>query len=97
MVSPTAREIPSTIAATMPESAAGKTTRRETWSLEAPSPNAPSRSDCGTADIASSDTEAIVGITMKPMTIPAESALKISTLAPRASRRISGVKKVSAK
>ena len=44
-VSPTAREAPSTSAATMPESAAGKTIRSETCSFEAPSPNAPSRSE----------------------------------------------------
>ena len=47
MVSPIARETPSTIAATIPESAAGNTTRSDTWSFEAPSPKAPSRSDCG--------------------------------------------------
>ena len=45
IVSPIARETPSTIEATMPDSAAGKTTRSDTWSLLAPSPNAPSRSD----------------------------------------------------
>ena len=59
----------------MPDSAAGNTTRVDTWSLVAPRPNAPSRSDCGTADIASSATDAIVGRTMKPMMMPADSAL----------------------
>ena len=63
----------------MPESAAGKTTRSETWSLLAPRPNAPSRSDAGTADIASSATEAIVGRTSRPRMIPADSALKVLT------------------
>ena len=38
IVSPMARETPSTIAATMPDSAAGNTTRVETWNFEAPSP-----------------------------------------------------------
>ena len=38
IVSPTAREAPSTTAATMPESAAGKTTRVETWRRDAPTP-----------------------------------------------------------
>ena len=59
----------------MPDSAAGKTTRSDTCSLLAPSPNAPSRSDAGTADIASSATEAIVGSTSSPRMIPADSAL----------------------
>ena len=89
--------MPSTIAATMPDSAAGNTTRSETWSFEAPSPKAPSRSACGTADIASSASDAIVGTIMKPMMIPADSALKICTSRPRGRCRISGVKKVSAK
>jgi len=33
-----AREAPSTTAATMPDSAAGKTTRVEVWNFVAPSP-----------------------------------------------------------
>ncbi len=36
IVSPTARDAPSTIAATIPESAAGKTTRVETWRRDGP-------------------------------------------------------------
>ena len=63
----------------------------------APRPNEPSRSDAGTADIASSATDAIVGMTMKPMTIPAESALNTLMSMWRMSVRIVGVKKVSAK
>ena len=42
----------------------------EVWSFDAPSPNAPSRSAPGTADIASSETEAIVGTIMIPITRP---------------------------
>ena len=38
IVSPTAREMPSTKEATMPDSAAGTTTRVETCSCDAPSP-----------------------------------------------------------
>ena len=38
IVSPTPRETPSTIEATMPEIAAGKTTLVATWRLVAPSP-----------------------------------------------------------
>ena len=96
-VSPTAREAPSTSAATMPDSAAGKTTRSETCSLLAPSPKAPSRSDAGTADIASSATDAIVGSTSRPRMMPADSALNLLTSMPSTPRRTSGVKNVSAK
>ena len=74
IVSPTAREKPSTTEATMPESAAGKTTRSVVWSFEAPSPKEPSRSDCGTADIESSEIDAIVGTIMKPMMMPGRQA-----------------------
>ena len=74
-VSPIARDAPSTSAATMPESAAGNTIRSDTCMRLAPRPNAPSRSDCGTADIASSAIEAIVGSTSRPMIRPAESPL----------------------
>ena len=75
MVSPTARDIASTNEATMPDRAAGKTTRIVTWSLPAPRPKAPSRSDCGTADIASSEIDATVGMIRKPMMIPPASPL----------------------
>ena len=90
-VSPTAREAPRISAATMPERAAGKTIRRETWSLEAPSPNAPSRSEAGTADIASSATDAIVGRTSRPRMMPADRALNWLTSNPSA-RMTFGVK-----
>ena len=70
-VSPTWREAPSTSAATILDSAAGKTIRSDTCSLLAPRPNAPSRSEAGTADIASSETEAMVGSTSSPMMMPA--------------------------
>ena len=97
MVSPIAREHPSTIAATMPDSAAGNTTRTATCKREAPSPKAPSRRPAGTADIASSETEATVGRTMKPITIPADRALKTPTSKPSRSRSTTGVKNVRAK
>ena len=74
-VSPIARDAPSTSAATTPDSAAGKTTRIAVCTLFAPSPAEPSRSDCGTADIASSTSVAIVGTTRMPRMMPAESAL----------------------
>jgi hypothetical protein len=81
----------------MPESAAGKTTRRVTCSFAAPRPNAPSRRDWGTADIASSEIEATVGTTRKPMMMPAARPLKMPIPSPNRPRRISGVKNVSAK
>ena len=97
IVSPTARDMASTIEATMPDSAAGKTTRRATWNFDAPSPNAPSRRDCGTDRIESSEIDATIGMIRKPMMIPAASALKIATSMLKKLRRISGVKKVRAK
>ena len=96
-VSPIAREAPSTSAATTPESAAGKTTRIAVWTLLAPSPAEPSRSDCGTADIASSTSVAIVGTTRMPRMMPADSALNWLTPSPSALRSTSGVKNVRAK
>ena len=81
-VSPIARDAPSTSAATMPDSAAGKTTRTTTCHFAAPSPKAPSRSDCGTADIASSLTDAIVGSTRMPRMMPPDRPLKTCTSMP---------------
>ena len=81
----------------MPDSAAGNTTRTVAWNFEAPSPNAPSRSDCGTDRIESSEIEATIGMIRKPMMMPAASALKIPTCRLKKPRRIVGVKNVSAK
>jgi hypothetical protein len=94
-VSPIAREAPSTRPATTPDSAAGKTTRTTTCHFAAPRPNAPSRSDCGTEDSASSETDAIVGTTRMPRMIAADRPLKIRSSKPRSPS--SGVKNVSAK
>ena len=94
-VSPIAREAPSTSAATTPDSAAGKTTRTTTCHFAAPSPKAPSRSDCGTADSASSLTDAIVGSTRMPRMMPPDRPLKICRSMPTSFS--SGVKNVSAK
>ena len=80
IVSPIAREAPSTTDATIPDSAAGKTTRSEVWSFGSRrARRSPRAAMAGTADIASSATDAIVGTTMKPMMIPADSALKTLT------------------
>ena len=78
MVSPMAREMPSTNAATMPLRAAGMTTLVLTCRLVLPERVGPLRRPFGTAAIASSDSEATVGTIMMPMTSPADSALKIS-------------------
>ena len=75
IVSPTARETPRMIDAMIPDSAAGTTTRDATVIFDAPSPYAPSRSARGTADIASSETDAMIGTIMTPTTMPADSAL----------------------
>jgi hypothetical protein len=96
-VSPKAREAPSTTAATTPDSAAGRMTRRETCMRLAPMPKAPSRSDCGTADMLSSATDAMVGRTSRPTMMPAASWLLVPTPEPRIGLRISGVKKARAK
>src|SRR5688572_8108663 len=66
----------STIEATMPDSAAGNTTRVATRILVAPSAYAPSSSPSGTEDMASSESDEMIGTIIKPMHIPAASALK---------------------
>ena len=53
----------------------GTTTLVATWRLVLPRAYAPSRNEFGTADMASSDSEAMVGMIMMPMTSPADSAL----------------------
>jgi hypothetical protein len=55
----------------MPEIAAGNTIRVETLSLPVPSAYPPSRSDCGTARIASSEIDATSGTIMSPTAMPA--------------------------
>ena len=75
MVSPMAREMASTMEATMPERAAGTTTRSDTTRRVAPSPNAPSRIELGTARMASSDRELMSGVISRPTTMPAARAL----------------------
>ena len=59
MVSPMAREIPRTTAATMPDSAAGNTTFSVVCIRFAPRAADPCRMPSGTADSASSDSEAM--------------------------------------
>ena len=55
----------------MPGSAAGRMTRLIVSDCVAPSPSEPSRSDCGTAVMMSSDSDETNGMSMTPMTRPA--------------------------
>src|SRR5690625_7205601 len=70
IVSPMARDMPSTKEAMIPDNAAGTTTRIVVSNLVAPKADDPSRMDWGTEFIASSDMDAIIGIIMTPITIP---------------------------
>src|SRR5699024_10430028 len=70
IVSPMALEIPKTKDATIPEKAAGITTRLVTSNFVEPSAKAPSLRALGTELIASSESEAIMGMIMIPITIP---------------------------
>jgi len=82
IVSPTAREIAKMNAAIMPLSAAGTITWTTASNRVAPREKAASRSDMGTARMASSLIDATVGIIMIPKTIDALSALKKLTCIP---------------
>ena len=97
IVSPTARESPSTIAAAMPDRAAGNTTRSVVCIRLAPMANEPCRIACGTADMASSASDATVGMIMTPSTRPAASALVKPTSMFKMSCSRVGVTKVRAK
>ena len=67
IVSPTARETPSTNEATIPESAAGNDhPQSRPGTCDAPSAVGALAQRRGTADIASSETDATVGMIMKP-------------------------------
>ncbi len=81
----------------MPDSAAGKTTRRVVCIRLAPIASEPWRIDWGTADIASSAREAIVGSTITPRTSPAASELVKLTLRLRKSCSSVGVTNLRAK
>ena len=95
IVSPIARDMARMIEAITPDSAAGNTTLRTTSHLVAPIAYAPSRRPRGTARIASSDREAMTGVTSSPTIRPAESALNVPT--PNSGLRITGVRKLIAK
>ena len=96
IVSPTARDMARMIEAMIPDSAAGKTTRRTTSNLVAPIANAPSRSPRGTARSASSDSDAISGVISSPTTSPADSMLNVP-IDGKSGLRSSGVMKFRAK
>ena len=98
IVSPTARLMPRTKAAMIPERPAGTTTRVEISYFVAPRAAAPSRRDRGTAYMASSEMEATVGRIMMPITRPAERALNTPGGVPNSQfSRSSGVTNVRAK
>src|SRR5690606_18693297 len=95
IVSPMARESAKINDATIPESAAGTTTRVATSNLVEPRAYAPARSESGTAIIASSLREETMGMSMIPRTMLALRALK-TDVSGKIERMI-GVTKVRAK
>ena len=85
------------MAAAMPDRAAGKTTRSVVCIRLAPMANEPCRIACGTADMASSASEAMVGMIITPRTRPAASTLVKFTSMFKMSCSSVGVTKVRAK
>ena len=81
----------------MPDTAAGITTRMLVVRRRAPRPTEASRSDPGTACIASSATEATSGVTSNPTASPAAATLKIGTSVPKNRWITSGLMNRSAK
>lgn len=69
MVSPIARPVPRIIAAVIPESAPGTITLLKVCQRVAPTASDPSRNSFGTEEMASSETEMIVGSAMIPSNI----------------------------
>ena len=63
----------------IPEEAAGTATLNAVWKGVAPIPNDASLKDLGSACNASSLNEEIIGMIIIPITIPADSALKLPT------------------
>ena len=92
-----ARDMPSTTAAATPDRAAGSTTRSVVCIRLAPIASEPCRMDWGTADRASSESEATVGMIITPSTRPAASALVKPTSMFRMSWSRVGVTKDRAK
>ena len=90
MVSPIERDRPSIKAATIPDRAAGNTTRSDVCHFLAPSPYDASRSDRGTACMASSETEDTRGMIKIPTPMPAAIRLDCWVVS-QMLRRMSGV------
>ena len=65
-----------------PETAAGRTTRTVVTALRAPRPTLASRSEFGTADKASSVTEATMGIVRMPTPMPAANSVYFESSTP---------------
>ena len=97
IVSPIGRDMPSTTAAAMPESAAGKTTRSVVCIRLAPIASEPWRSAWGLPTSRPRTSEAMVGMTMTPSTSPAARTLVKLTFMPRMSCSRVGVTKLRAK
>src|SRR5690625_3028537 len=95
IVSPIAREIPNTIDDMIPDNAAGITTLKVVSNFVAPIASEPSLIPLGTELIASSESDAIIGIIITPITIPGLRIFVASTCGQIA--RINGVTKVNAK
>lgn len=95
IVSPIARDSASRNEAMIPDSAAGTMVRVATSNFVAPRAYAASRSDRGTALIASSESDETSGMIMIPTTMLALAALKMFVCGQIS--RSSGVMKVSAK
>ena len=82
IVSPIALDAASNTLPTMPGKAAGIITFLIVSERVAPNARDPSRIDCGTALMTSSDRDDTKGIIITPITIPAANALSEATLRP---------------
>jgi len=82
MVSPSARLAPTMSAAVTPETAAGSTTRTVVPAFRAPKPTLASLSELGTAESASSVTEAMIGMVRMPTPTPAANSVYLLSSTP---------------
>jgi hypothetical protein len=94
-----ARDMPRITAPMTPDTAAGTTTRKAVSSRVAPIAKEPSRIERGTARMASSDSEAMYGMIINPITRPAPSKLNDGSSMPKGRSHCcsSGVTNSSAK
>ena len=90
IVSPMARDAARSSAATMPDTAAGNTTRTVVDMRRAPTPAEASRRLPGTARMASSETEATSGMVRMPTAMPAAIMLPLLFSSPKKRPTTSG-------